>query len=331
MLRAVFMGSDAIALPMLEWLAWKGAPQVQLVAVYTQPDRPAGRGQKVQPNAIKHWAQACGLPLLQPEKLREVELAQFRGLRPDVALVMAYGQILRPDFIDTPRLGALNFHASILPAYRGASPIQTAIANGERETGVSLMRIVPALDAGPVADVERVSIASHDTTTEVEAKLAQACIPLLHRNLPALTTGRLLFREQDAAAATHCRRLEKSDGTLDFGRPAAELAARVNGLMPWPGTGVTLNGATVKFGLAEVVSSEGSSSEPGTVLGADAVGLRVATGQGTLRVLRMQRPGGKMLSTGEFLRGFPLPAGTKLPSMPMPPLVSREPFPRRPV
>ena len=331
MLRVVFMGSDAIALPMLEWLAGEGARLVQVVAVYTQPDRPAGRGQKVQPNAIKAWALARGLPVFQPEKLAAGELAQLRALQPDLALVMAYGHILRPDFIDAPRLGTLNFHASILPAYRGASPIQTAIANGERETGVSLMRIVPALDAGPVADVERVPVAAHDTAAEVEAKLAQACVPLLTRNLPALAAGRLVFREQDAAAATYCRRLEKSDGALDFARPAAELAARINGLMPWPGTGVTINGVAVKLGLADWLPAESGDAAPGTILGADVDGLRVATGQGILRVRRLQRPGGKMLPAGEFLRGFPLPPGTGLPSVPMPALVSREPFRRRPV
>lgn len=331
MLRAVFMGSDAIALPMLEWLAGGGARQAQLVAVYTQPDRPAGRGQKVQPNAIKAWALARGLPVWQPERLHEDEPARLKALQPDVALVMAYGHILRPDFIETPRLGTLNFHASILPAYRGASPIQAAIASGERETGVSLMRIVPALDAGPVADAERVAIGSQDTATEVEAKLAQACVPLLARNLPALASGRLVFHEQDAAAATYCRRLEKSDGVLDFGRPAGELAARVNGLMPWPGTAVTINGAVVKLGLADCLPEENPGAAPGTVLRVDAEGLRVATGRGTLRVLRLQRPGGKMLPAAEFLRGFPLAAGTMLPSSPMPPLVSREPFPRRPV
>jgi len=337
MLSVVFMGSDAIALPMLEWLAGEGARQARLVAVYTQPDRPAGRGQKVQPNAIKAWALARGLPVLQPEKLREDELARLRELQPDVSLVMAYGHILRPDFIETPRLGTLNFHASILPAYRGASPIQTAIACGERETGVSLMRIVPALDAGPVADLERVSIRAHDTATEVEAKLARACVPLLARNLPALAEGRLVFREQDAAAATYCRRLEKSDGVLDFGRPASELAARINGLMPWPAVTLTLNGQPVKIGLADAVPPDvchtlyDKRSEPGTVLGADAEGLIVATGQGGLRLLRLQRPGGKMLPAAEFLRGFPVATGTVLPSVPMPPLVSREPFGRKPV
>ena len=185
-LRLVFLGSDPIALPLLEWLGRGGASIAQVVAVFTQPDRAVGRGQKVQPNAIKAWAVARGLPVLQPEKLTaevRVELEQFS---PDVGLVMAYGHILRDDFIGTPRLGMLNLHTSVLPKYRGASPIQTAIANGERETGVTLMRIVRRLDAGPVADVERVPIGILDTAIEVESKLAAASVPVLQRALPLL-------------------------------------------------------------------------------------------------------------------------------------------------
>ena len=215
MLRTVFMGSDAIALPLLNWLADEARSMVTLVAVYTQPDRAVGRGQKVQPNAIKLWAQKRGLPVHQPEKLTPDELTRLKGYQPDVALIMAYGHILRQDFIDAPRLGTLNLHTSLLPKYRGASPIQTAIASGDRQTGVTLMKIVPALDAGPIADVERVSIESLDTAVEVEAKLAAACVPLLARALPKLAEGSLIFTEQDHAQATFCRKLEKADGALD--------------------------------------------------------------------------------------------------------------------
>ena len=206
MLRTVFMGSDAIALPLLNLLADEACDTVTLVAVYTQPDRAVGRGQQVQPNAIKVWAQGRGLPVHQPEKLGPEELERLKSFTPDVALIMAYGHILRQDFISAPRLGTLNLHTSLLPKYRGASPIQTAIANGERETGVTLMRIVPALDAGPIADVERVDIALLDTASEVEAKLAGACIPLCARALPKLAAGTLGFVEQNAAEATFCRK-----------------------------------------------------------------------------------------------------------------------------
>ncbi len=329
MLKIVFMGSDAIALPMLNWIAGEGSG-AQIVAIFTQPDRPVGRGQKVQPNAIKLWAQERGLPVHQPEKLREPELATLTGYAADLALVMAYGHILRDAFINTPRLGTLNLHTSLLPKYRGASPIQTAVASGERETGVTLMRIVAALDAGPIADVERVTIEPRDTALSVEAKLSAACVPLVARALPRLAAGTQTFQEQDHAAATFCRKLEKTDGVLDFTRPAAELAARINGLFPWPATTVEIAGQPIKFGAAEVCNIlRYKPAEPGVVLEGDQRSLDVSTGDGVLRVLRLQRPGGKMLEASEFLRGFPIAAGTLLPSQPMPPLVAPQPF-RRP-
>ncbi len=324
-LRIVFLGSDPIALPLLEWLDGAGRAQAELVAVFTQPDRPVGRGQKITANAIKQWAQARGLPVYQPEKLTEEVVGQLRSHRPDVALVMAYGHILKEDFIAVPRLGTLNLHTSLLPKYRGASPIQTAVAEGEKETAVTLMRIVRQLDAGPVADVERVPVVPLDTASEVEGKLASACVPLLARSLPLLAAGALVFVEQDHAAASFCRKLVKEDGRLDFTQPAAVLAARINGLFPWPACTAEILGAPVKFGLADAVAGEGT---PGEVIGSDETGLIVGTGRGWLRLHRMQRPGGRMLAAGEFLRGFPVAIGTRLSSGPMPELVSAAPFRR---
>jgi methionyl-tRNA formyltransferase len=328
-LRVVFLGSDAIAAPLLEWLAAEGAEAADVVAVFTQPDRPFGRGQRVQPNAIKTWALARGLPVFQPEKLTEDVRGSLAALQADVGLVMAYGHILRDDFMGTPRLGMLNLHTSVLPKYRGASPIQTAIANGERETGVTLMRIVRRLDAGPVADVERVPIGNLDTAVDVEAKLGAACIPLLARALPRLAAGALALTPQDEAAATYCRKLQKEDGVLDFSAPAHALAARINGLFPWPGCAVEVNGQAVKLGLADVVepglATEGNTTRghvPGEIIGGDAHGLHIMTRDGVLRLRRLQRPGGKMLAAAEFLRGFAVPSGTRLPSRPMPPLVT---------
>lgn len=335
MLKIVFMGSDAIALPALDWLAVSGVGRV--VAVFTQPDRAVGRGQKVQPNAIKLWAQSKGLPVHQPEKFDAAARTELVGYTPDLTLVMAYGHILKQDVIDTPRLGTLNLHTSVLPKYRGASPIQTATACGERETGVTLMKMVLQLDAGPVADVERVDIGGLDTAAEVEAKLSQACVPLLARCVPAIAAETQVFTPQDASQATFCRRLEKGDGALDFATPAAALAARINGLNPWPGSSVEIAGQLIKLGLADAPSPSELSSllnylgsePPGTVIGHDTEGLLVATGQGVLRLRRLQRPGGKMLSAGEFLRGFPVAPRTMLPSRPMPPLVASQPFPYR--
>lgn len=324
-LRVVFLGSDPIALPLLEWLVGAGAPGARIVGVFTQPDRPVGRGQQVQANAIKTWALARALPVWQPEKITGEVRQQLADLQADVALVMAYGHILRDDFIATPRLGTLNFHTSILPRYRGASPIQTAVASGERETGVTLMRIVRRLDAGPLAGVARVAIGPHDSALEVEARLAAACVPLIAEAWPGLSAGKLQFREQDEAAATYCRKLTKEDGVLDFAAGAAVLAARINGLFPWPCCAVDYAGQPIKFGRAEAVAPAIERAEapstPGEVCGADAAGLLIATGDGLLRVRQLQRPGGRMLAAADFLRGFPIPSGTLLPSRPMPTLL----------
>jgi len=320
------MGSDPIALPLLDWLAGEGGTLAEVVAVYTQPDRPAGRGQKVAAGPIKRWAEAHGRPVRQPEKLTPDERAWIAALAADVTLVMAYGHLLGDEFIATPRLGTLNLHASLLPHYRGASPIQTAIAAGERETGVTLMRIVRRLDAGPVGGSERVAIGPLDGAPEVEAGLARAGVTLLARTLPLLRDGALPFVPQDEARASYCRRLTKEDGRLDFQAPAAALAARVNGLHPWPGCTAEIGGVTVRIGLADAPAPAGGAAAPGTVLGADAMGLLVATGAGTLRLRRLQRPGGKLLPAPEFLRGRAVPAGTRLASHPMTTLAGPAPF-----
>lgn len=323
--RTVFLGSDAISLPLLDWLVGpEGSALVELTAIYTQPDRPVGRGQKVQANAIKQWALARGLSVQQPEKLTPEVLADYTAAGPELALVMAYGHILRDDFIATPRLGTYNFHASLLPKYRGASPIQTSVVNGESETGVSFMRIVRRLDAGPVADREAVRIEALDTALEIEQKLAAACAPLLARVLPCLLAGNLEFVEQNDAEATFCRKLTKDDAALDFAAPAAALAARINGLNPWPAAQVEWGGQPLKFGLADAVPGEAAL---GSVAGADAEGLLVGTGAGLLRVRRLQKPGGRMLSAAEFLRGAPIAVGTVFTSRQMAALVDMKPFP----
>lgn len=323
-LRVVFFGSDPIALPLLNSLVARSEPAVELVGVFTQPDRATGRGQKVQSNAIKSWAIERHLPVFQPEKLTGAEQAVLAGLQADLGLVMAYGHILRDEFIATPRLGMLNLHTSVLPRFRGASPIQTAIATGEHETGVTLMRIVRKLDAGPIASVERVAIHRLDTALEVEAKLAQACVPLVGRMLPRIGVGDAVFTPQDDASATYCRKLTKEDGTIDFAVDASALAARINGLFPWPACSVEINQQPVKLGLADVAepAMAPASTQAGEVLGVDEAGLLVATGRGTLRLRKLQRPGGRMLTAADFLRGFPIPVGSVLPSQPMTILVT---------
>jgi len=325
-LRLVFMGSDPVALPLLDWLAGEGAAIARIVAVVTGPDKAAGRGQAVRPNSVKRWTEGRGLAVVQPERLDAGVLAELAALSPDVSLVVAFGHILRDAFIAMPRLGTLNLHASLLPKYRGASPIQSAIASGERETGMTLMRIVRELDAGPVADTERVGVSPLDTALEVEASLAAAAVPLLRRALPRLARDELPFLAQAASGATYCRRLEKADGVLDFSVAAAALSARVNGLFPWPSVSIDVAGTPVRLGLADAF--DGPPDPAGTVLGTDAEGLLVATGRGTLRLRRLQRPGGRMLEAAAFLRGFVIPTGTVLASRPMPELVADSPFRR---
>ena len=327
-LRLVFLGSDPIALPTLEHLAGEGRALAEIVAVFTQPDRPHGRGQKLMPGPIKEWALARGLSVFQPERLGPDDTARLRELGADVALVMAFGQLLKDDFLAAPRLGVFNLHTSLLPKYRGACPATVAIAGGDAETGVTFMRVVRKLDAGAIVDQQRVPIGPHETTASLEAALGLAAVPLTARCLTSLSEGMLASREQDETQVSYCRRLAKTDGVLDFSRPAAELARRINALMPWPGCTVEIAGTPVKLGLAESAARD-CGAAPGAVLALEPDALPVATADGVLRLLRLQRPGGKMLPAAEFLRGFTVPSGTVIVSQPMPPLVGPVPFPRK--
>ena len=326
-MRLVFMGSDPVALPLLDWLADGGRAVAHLVGVFTGPDRPSGRGKAVGPNCVKKWSEGRPLVVHQPERLDGASVAALAALRPDLALVVAYGHILREELISVPPLGTLNLHASLLPSYRGASPIQSAIASGDRETGMSLMRIVRELDAGPVGDVERVPISPLDTASDVEARLALAAVVLCARALPLVARGELAFRAQEGSRASFCRRLSRADGALDFSGPAPELSARINALHPWPSAVVQIGGVDIKLGLADAMEG-GAVGSPGAVLGSGPDGLLVAAGSGVLRIRRLQRPGGRMLPAPDFLRGFPVPAGTLIASRPMAALVATEPFRR---
>lgn len=321
------MGSDPIALPLLRHLAERQGADQSLVNVFTQPDRPTGRGMNVRPNAIKAWAREAGVEVRQPEKFGLEEGRYLRERSIDLVLVMAYGQILPGPLLDLPEMLVLNFHASLLPRLRGASPVHTAIALGLPETGVSLMRIVRRLDAGPVADQERVRIAPSDKAPDLLSRLGEACVPLLERALPRLGAGTLAFREQDLAAVSYCRIIEKTDAHLDFTAPAVSLARRIRAFTPWPGSVFPYEGQDLR--ILEAHAAEGEDGRtPGTLL-ADADGLRIACGEGSLRVLRLQRPGGKPLEAEAFLRGFPLASERLLESRPMRPLESPVPFPYR--
>lgn len=325
--RLVFMGSDSIAIPGLDWLWDRGRDIAELVAVYTQPDRPSGRGQKLRPNAIKQWAIERNLPVLQPEKLTPERLDEFVAFQADAALVMAYGHILKKTWIDAPTSGVWNLHVSLLPRLRGASPIQGAIAQGDAESGICLMRMVAALDAGPVLDLERVAIDRLETGASLEKKLAEACVPLLQRRLVQIFQSDAPLEEQDESRATYTRKLRKEDGCLDFGVPADALARRINALNPWPGAFFDLAGETIRVGCADFDLEESfGAAPPGIVLRSGTDSLVVTTSTGVVKMLRLQRPGGRMLEAADFLRGHPVETGFMIPSLPMPELVAPRPF-----
>jgi methionyl-tRNA formyltransferase len=317
-IRTVFMGSDAIVLPLLESLATRHADAIELVGVYAQPDRPHGRGMKMQENPVKEWARLHSIPTRQPEKPNDEDVAWLTDAGCELLLVMAYGHILKDKLLAVPKLPPLNFHASLLPELRGASPIDTAIATGRAETGVTLMKIVKKMDAGDALDVEKVAILPEDNRASLTTKLAAACVPLADRLIPRLASCHLPFQPQDEAKATYCRILEKDDSNMDFAASACVLHNRARGLHLWPGSAFDFGGQRIKVGET-ALGCELTGAAPGTVL-ASGKTLDIATGSGILHILKMQRPGGKMLQAHDFLRGLPIPVGTFLESRPMKPL-----------
>lgn len=317
----VFFGSDAICLPFLDFLAGEGAEHCRLGAVISQPDRPQGRGRKLRPNPVAEWAAARGVALWQPEKPDPALVRQVAGLCPAAGFVMAYGHFLPKSLREAPLHGLVNFHGSILPAYRGASPVETALAEGESRTGVSLMQVVRAMDAGGVADVEAVCIEETDTAATLRAKAGEAVVPLARRNLPAVLAGELVFRPQDASAVTHCRKISKEDGAIDFTLCAKRVHARLRAFTPWPGGYFEHDGVRIKTGRSGCEAGA-AEAPPGTVLPAGEGGcLRIACGAGVLLLHELQRPGGRMLPAPDFLRGYPLGAGLRLESVAARPLV----------
>ena len=317
--RLIFFGSDEIALPGLERLLAAHAATAELVAVWSQPDRPSGRGKKVQPNAVVQWAKEKGVAVFQPERLGEAEQKLLEEARPDLALVMAYGHILRKDFLAVPRLGFFNLHASLLPQLRGATPIEGALVSRLGKTGVSLQRVVPRLDAGPIVDAEEIVLSAKETRGSLREKVAAAGAPLLERIWPRLLAGEPGV-PQDEARVSFTRKITRDDAAVDFAASAAEIAARVRALTPWPGVTFPWQEQLLKMGAAEL-AEEKTDATPGTILAAGRDGVRIATGDGVLVVTQLQRPGGNMLAAAAFLAGFPLPEGAVLESRPMAPLV----------
>jgi len=294
------MGSPDFAVPALRALHAAGH---EVAAVYCQPPKPAGRGQRETPCPVHRAALDLGLPARTPARVKRdaAEHAAFAALDLDVAVVAAYGLILPPAMLDAPRRGCLNIHASLLPRWRGAAPIHAAILHGDVETGITIMRMEEGLDTGPMLLREAIPLTPRSTTPEVHDALAAMGARLILRALdedPRATP-------QPEAGVTYAAKLSKSDGALDFTQPAAALDARIRAMNPWPGAFFPHAGEALRVLAAE--PAEGSGP-PGTVLH----GLTIACGTGALRLLRLQRPGRAPLDAEAFLRGYPLPPGTKL-------------------
>jgi methionyl-tRNA formyltransferase len=324
-LRVAFMGSDPIALPFLRAAQAQMSGRMQWVLVFTQPDRRTGRGLKTHPNEIKVWAQEAGIPVRQPEKCGEADVEALRKAGVDVVIVMAFGQLLRRSLLDSVPLGVLNFHGSVLPKLRGASPIQTALAEGFEETGVSLMRLVPKMDAGPVADREVVPITPETDHLSLREALAEACVPLWERTVEALCGAGLRFVPQAQEEVTYCRRLRKEDGHLDFRLSATVLERRIRAFRPWPGSLIRHDGLDLRIGAARVLDGCKPAGQPGSVEIIDGAPV-VACSSGWLRLDSLQRPGGRLLPAADFLRGYPMKDGSRLELIEAMPLVGKEAF-----
>ncbi len=273
--------------------------------VLTQPDRPAGRGQKMQASPVKQLALDHGIPVHQPERLKDPAThAPLIAAAPDVLVIAAYGLILPQAVLDIPRLGCLNIHASLLPRWRGAAPIQRAIEAGDSESGVTIMRMEAGLDTGPMLLAERVPITVDDSAGSLHDKLATLGARLIVHALRDIE--RLAPVPQPVEGVTYANKIDKAEAQLDFRRSAEELARRIRAFDPFPGAVATLDGASIKLWRA---TAEAGSGVPGTVLAADGAGIVIACGEGALRVTALQKPGGKRLGAAELLRGFDIVAG----------------------
>jgi methionyl-tRNA formyltransferase len=309
-LRIVFFGTPAFAVPTLDALL---RSHHSVVGVVTQPDRPRGRGQKISDAPVKQHAAAAALPILQPSRLKdEAFISAIRALDADLGVVAAYGKILTDELLRIPRLGMINVHASLLPRYRGAAPVHRAIIDGERETGVTIMRVVKALDAGPMLTTVRRPIVAAETSDEVERDLAQLGASLLVSTVDALAEGTITEVPQDEAASTYAPRLTKDDGAIDWSMSAAQVHNLVRGLHPWPHAFTYWRGRRVIVLRSEpLIDSSSGSESPGIVVHAAGNDLRVATGAGTLRIVEMQAEGKRPMAARDFLAGHRLTPGER--------------------
>lgn len=306
------MGTPELACVSLRELL--SASEMEVVAVVTQPDRPKGRELKLQPSPVKQAASSAGIPVLQPEKARAPEfLAQLRTFCPELIAVAAFGQILPPALLALPRFGCINVHTSLLPRYRGAAPIQWAILNDDKQTGVTIMKMDAGLDTGDILSQEITPVLPHDTAQSLHDRLAQIGAELLVKTIPAYISGQISPHPQPSDGVTLAPKIKKHDGQLDWNESARTLWNRVRGLVPWPGafTFVQVHGARhlLKAWQASVVDVGGNA---GTIIQADAQGVLVGCGHQALRIETLQLEGGRRLSAQQFLAGHHIKPGDRL-------------------
>ena len=304
MLRLAFAGTPEFAVPALEALAHSAHP---LIGVLTQPDRPAGRGREIHPGPVKARALALGLPLAQPTQLKSSdEQALLRAWAPDILIVVAYGLILPPAVLAIPTRGCLNIHASLLPRWRGAAPIQRAILAGDARTGVSIMQLDAGLDTGPVFAQQPLAIGTHTTAAQLQQELAQLGAQLLLETLGQIEEGSARAQPQPAEGVSYAAKLAKSEAPIDWQRSAAELARQVQAFNPWPVAQCQWAGAPLRLWNAEPLARESPASPPGTLLGLHEGRIEVACGSGVLGITRLQAAGRRVVSAAEFANAHPL-------------------------
>jgi len=316
-MRVVFAGTPEFARAALERLQAAG---FTIPLVLTQPDRPAGRGMKLQPSPVKQFALAQGIPVAQPRSLRldgrypedaEAARVALQQAEADVMVVAAYGLILPQWVLDLPRLGCLNIHASLLPRWRGAAPIHRAIEAGDAETGVTIMQMDAGLDTGDMLLTERIAIAPQDTTATLHDKLAALGARMIVEALELADCGGLRPVPQPAEGVTYAHKIEKAEAAIAWSQPADVTERRIRAFDPFPGATAQVGGETIKVWRAQALMRGRGSVPPGTIVALDEHGIGVACGQGRLEITELQRAGGKRLPAADFLRGFPLAPGMR--------------------
>ncbi|MFI5454706.1 MAG: methionyl-tRNA formyltransferase [Isosphaerales bacterium] len=314
-IRMIVLGTGDFALPTFEHLVESG---YRVVALVTQPDRPQGRKQELVPSKIKQRAAVRGIAIAQPEDVNEPEsLSRLRDFKPDLLVTAAYGQILSAELLSIPRLGGINLHGSILPSYRGAAPVARAIQNGETETGVTVIRMTPRIDAGGILATAVTTIGPDETAGELEERLARAGAPLVAQAVAALAAGPVAELPQDKTKVTRAPKLRKEDGLIDWSRPALAIHNLVRAMQPWPVAYTTWLPRSPAAGdplrvIVHRTEITGGQGAPGEVIEAAADRLVVAGGEGAIALRTIQLPGKKILTAAEFLRGYRVQPGDRL-------------------